>query len=357
MRRFQNSLQLAQAKADCPWGCSDSAERKRAAPLSRAARHFAPRKLHVQRHIAARRCARPPVPNRSGTSHTSARRTELRCLGSTNVFTIRLSASSVPLVSSNSSGLTPKNFASLAADRFLFRIRGNRCGAEFRERAAHRRRAADRILVEIQAQLFRAPFERRIDRGAFARPRAGPEPAASFAHLHRARAVRCKTFRPCEFLDDWRETPQSRARNFLHADAFHEIRNGKPAARARHAAGRQHVIRAARIIAKRSARSSRREKCCPPIRFGRASRPPRPANSNAPAQTDSRSRAACREISSRSALRHFSRASATRDSFSEAPPIGARFPPRRSGQAAQMWSRISKSHPDRAPLARSNPRR
>src|SRR5579863_10537088 len=44
----------------------------------------------------------------------------------------------------------------------LFGVRRNGCGAELRQRAAHRGRTADGILVEVQAQFVRAPFQRRI---------------------------------------------------------------------------------------------------------------------------------------------------------------------------------------------------
>ena len=67
--------------------------------------------------------------------------------------------------------------------------------------------------------------------------------------LPRRKAQVTFSFRAREFCDYRCEAPRSRARHFLHADALHEVRNGKTAARARDAASRQHVVRAARIIA------------------------------------------------------------------------------------------------------------
>ena len=54
-----------------------------------------------------------------------------------------------------------------------------------------------------------------------------------------------------EFGGDRRETAKARARNFLHADALHEIGDGKAAARAGDAAGGQDVIGAAGVVAER----------------------------------------------------------------------------------------------------------
>ena len=69
-----------------------------------------------------------------------------------------------------------------------------------------------------------------------------------------------------------REAPHARARHFLHADAFHEIGDGKAAARAR-----QRRPWAARGSCRwrsrrRFARSNRRGKCCRRSRCGRAGR-------------------------------------------------------------------------------------
>ncbi len=119
-RRVQNPLQLARAKAGCRSGCSDWAERIRAAPPAAPPAHCSTGNT-LPRRSAAPRCARPPVPNRSDTSRTSARPAAPCRRGSTNVFTTRLSASSVPFVSSKSPRLDAEIFCGLAAHRFLLR--------------------------------------------------------------------------------------------------------------------------------------------------------------------------------------------------------------------------------------------
>ena len=136
----------------------------------------------------------------------------------------------------------------------------------------------------------------------------------SFAHLDRAR-VRSEPFRARKFLDHRREASHARARHFLHADAFHEIGDGKAAARARHAARRQHVIRAAGVIAERLRAPIAEENAAGGVDAVEQAVSRRRAGSNAPARSDSRSARPPRD-SARRAPRHFSRASAARDSFS-----------------------------------------
>ena len=100
--------------------------------------------------------------SKTGTSRRSARPAERVSRGSTNVLTTRCSASSVPFVSSKLLGATPKCRRPLPAHGFLLGIGRDGCGAELRERAAHGGRAADGVLVEIEAQLVGASFERRM---------------------------------------------------------------------------------------------------------------------------------------------------------------------------------------------------
>ena len=140
--------------------------KKTRGPARSAASTFVPRETASRRRSAARRSAHLRVQSRSGTSRTSARRAardrpiRRTCSRSGSALRrCRWSAATRP-------GWTPKCLRRLAADGFLLGIRRNRSGRQFRERSAHGGRAADRIFVEIQAQLICAAFERRMIRDA-----------------------------------------------------------------------------------------------------------------------------------------------------------------------------------------------
>ncbi len=61
--------------------------------------------------------------------------------------------------------------------------------------------------------------------------------------------MRVEAFGAGKFGGDRREPRESTVGNFLHADALHEIGDGKAAARARDASGGKHVIGAAGVVA------------------------------------------------------------------------------------------------------------
>ena len=108
---------IPRAIADCRSDYSDWARKNTRGSFAQRREHFVPREITSRRRIAARRFARPPARNRSGTSRRSARRAAPCRFGSTNVLTIRLSASSVPFVSSNSPRLDAEMFRQLCGGR------------------------------------------------------------------------------------------------------------------------------------------------------------------------------------------------------------------------------------------------
>ena len=147
-------------------------------------------------------------------------------------------ASSVPLVKQQLARLerrrtrpVPPRFAVLGIDGEAGRHRG--CA----QKLDHARRAADGVLVEVQAQLARAaPGRRRIGRhvqDGFARTQdIRSDFSHGFAHLHGA-GVRFEAFGARQRSDGGRQIPQGLAAQFLHGDHLDEIGGGEPAAHAR----------------------------------------------------------------------------------------------------------------------------
>ena len=151
--------------------------------------------------------------------------------------------------------------------------------------------------------------------------------------------------------------PNACARYFLHADAFHEIGDGKAAARARHSAGRQHVVRAAGVIAERLRAPIAEENASGGVNaverglrlarqaqmFGRKeiheARPPR-------------------RDCGRPAPRHFGERAPREIRLREARTAGARFPRRRLGRSCERCGHENRDRvADRARPARSDRRR
>ena len=175
----------------------------------------------------------------------------------------------------------------------VLRIDAQLLGRHAPQRAQRCGRAADRVLVEIEAQLARAAFFRRDvrrqalhDRAHGNRRRAAAR--ASLSHRRTSTARLCAT-RPSACASA--ETTGARlcrpARvSCCTRGAAHEVPRRKPAARARAAAGRQHVIGAAGVVADALRRPRTDENAARRGKLAAAAPDWRRVRSGAPARTD-----------------------------------------------------------------------
>ena len=149
--------------------------------------------------------------------------------------------SSRPLVSATRSGATPRYSRARARRGRVGRIEPDLVGPQRRERLEHARRAAAGVLVLVQPQAV-------VELGRLLV--ASSDRLTRQAHLDRC-GVRGQSFGARERHDRRRQPREARRRHALHRHHAHEVGRAQAAAEARGAGGRQHVVRAGRVVAGR----------------------------------------------------------------------------------------------------------